>query len=227
MHLLREKIESVGFKKKEGRYYIEAPFIQAGVVNGNNRIYRYDFIKPEIDRYINEKISKNRAIGELNHPTSPEINPKEASHLITSLQEEVVDHGRGIVNWNGKAKILSTPNGKIVSALLEDGVVLGVSTRALGSTKAISGINEVQNDFILCTAADIVYDPSAPDAFARGILENKEWVVAGQGKNRELFVETWKKELHKDSAKVSQYKLLANFQKFLTVLWWILFHINR
>lgn len=218
MQLLREKVESANFQKKDGRYYIEAPFIQAGVINGNKRIYRYDFIKPEIDRYINEKIIKNRALGELNHPTSPEINPKEVSHLIVSLKEEVVDIGRGVVNWNGKAKILSTPNGKIVSALLEDGVVLGVSTRALGSTRDISGINEVQNDFILCTAADIVYDPSAPDAFARGILENKEWVVAGQGKKREIFIESWKKELQRDSAKVAQYKLLSNFQKFLTII---------
>lgn len=218
MQLLREKVESANFQKKDGRYYIEAPFIQAGVINGNKRIYRYDFIKPEIDRYINEKILKNRALGELNHPTTPEINPKEVSHLIVSLTEEIVDIAKGEVNWNGKAKILSTPNGKIVSALLEDGVVLGVSTRALGSTRSISGINEVQNDFILCTAADIVYDPSAPDAFARGILENKEWVVAGQGEKRELFVESWKKELNRDSAKVSQYKLLSNFQKFLSLI---------
>ena len=218
MKLLREKVESVGFHKKEGRYYIEAPFIQAGVINGNKRIYRYDFIKPEIDRYINEKIIKNRALGELNHPTTPEINPKEASHMITSLKEEIVDIGKGVVNWNGKAKILSTPNGKIVSSLLEDGVVLGVSTRALGSTRAISGINEVQNDFILCTAADIVYDPSAPDAFVQAILENKEWVVKGQGEKREIFVESWKKELQKESAKIAQYKLLANFQKFLSII---------
>lgn len=218
MKLLIEKVESASFQKREGRYYIEAPFIQAGVINGNNRIYRYDFIRPEIQRYVTEKISKNRALGELNHPTTPEINPKEASHLIMSLTEETIDIDRGIVNWNGKAKVLNTPNGKIVSALLEDGVVLGVSTRALGSTKSLNGINEVQNDFVLCTAADIVYDPSAPDAFARGILENKEWVIEGQGHKRELFIESWKKDLHRDSAKVSQYKLLSNFQKFLSII---------
>lgn len=218
MKLLIEKVESATFQKKEGRYYIEAPFIQAGVINGNNRIYRYDFIKPEIERYVTEKISKNRALGELNHPTTPEINPKEVSHLIVSLTEEYIDIDRGIVNWNGKAKVLNTPNGKIVSSLLEDGVVLGVSTRALGSTKALNGINEVQNDFVLCTAADIVYDPSAPDAFARGILEKKEWVYEGQPKQRQLFVESWDKELHTVSAKTAQYKLLANFQKFLSII---------
>lgn len=218
MMLLREKVESVGFKKTEGRYYIEAPFIQAGVINGNNRIYRYDLIRPEINRYIQEKILKNRALGELNHPPTPEINPKEASHIIQSLVEEVVDADRGIVNWKGKAKILSTPNGKIVSALLDDDVVLGVSTRALGSVKPLNGINEVQNDFVLCTAADIVYDPSAPDAFATSIVEQKDWVVVDQGRGRELFVEQIRKELKRDSAKVSQTKLLSNFNKFLSIL---------
>ena len=215
MQLLQEKIESVGFNKKEGRYYIEAPFIQAGVVNGNKRIYRYDYIKPEIDRYITERVEKNRAIGELNHPTTPEINPKEASHLIISLTEEILDETKGVVNWHGKAKILSTLNGRIVQALLEDGVVLGVSTRALGSVKPLEGINEVQNDFTLCTAADIVYDPSAPDAFAQGILEQKNWIFEGQPEARQRFIEKWQKDLNKDTAKISESKLLANFQRLL------------
>lgn len=218
MKLLVEQINDVKVSKSgtSGKYFITGPFIQAGIVNGNGRVYRYDYIKPNIDKYITEKVLTNRALGELNHPTTPEINPKEASHLIISLTENVLCESKGVCNWEGKAKILNTPNGKIVQALLEDNVRLAISTRALGSLKTIdNGINEVQSDFRLCTAGDVVYEPSAPDAFVCGILENKEWVVDGQGLLREMFVENYKKELNtKSAAKIKEEMLL----KFITYI---------
>lgn len=219
MKLISEQLENVVFTKaKDGYYYFGAPFIQVGVVNGNNRIYNYPKVINGINTYIAEKVKTNRALGELNHPPTPDINPKESSHLIVSLKEQMLNESKGICNWIGKAKVLNTPNGLIVQALLGDGVQLGVSTRALGTLKELNGINEVQDDFRLCTAADIVYEPSAPDAFVQGILESKEWVVDRQGSLREIFVENYKKELQSKSNKDIQRNLLSNFRKFLSVL---------
>lgn len=219
MKLISEQIENVAFTKaKDGYYYFSAPFIQVGIVNGNNRIYNYSKVINGINSYISEKVNTHRALGELNHPPTPDINPKEASHLIVSLKEEMLNESKGICNWLGKAKVLNTPNGLIVQALFGDGVQLGVSTRALGTLKDLDGINEVQDDFRLCTAADIVYEPSAPDAFIQGILESKEWVVDRQGLLREVFVENYKKELKTKSTKDIERNLLTNFRKFLSIL---------
>lgn len=221
MKLLVEEINDIRVSKSSntGKYFITGPFIQAGIVNGNKRVYRYENIISNIRKYITEKVQTSRALGELNHPPTPEINPKEASHLIVSLTENILNESKGICNWEGKAKILNTPNGKIVQALLEDGVKLAVSTRALGSLKTIAnGINEVQSDFRLCTAGDVVYEPSAPDAFVCGVLENKEWVVDGQGLLREMFVEDYKKQLQIKSKTVIRDEMLLKFHEYLSLL---------
>lgn len=218
MKLLMEDIKDTSIKKVGEFYYISGPFIQVGIVNGNNRRYSYPIAKPEVERYIKEKIDTSRALGELNHPPTPEINPKEASHLILSLTEQMIDVDKGMYNWNGKARILNTPNGKVAQALIEGGVQLAVSSRALGSLKEINGINEVQDDFKICTPADIVYEPSAPDAFVQAILENKEWVVSGQGQIREVLVDNIKKELKTKPLYTIKKNLLINFSKFLSNL---------
>ncbi len=217
LRLITEEIKNVKTEKNDF-WYITGPFIQSGIVNGNNRIYPYSIAKPEVERYIVERIKTHRALGELNHPPTPEINPKEASHIVISLDEKIIDLERGICNWVGKARILNTPNGKIAQALLEGGVQLAVSSRALGSLKEIGGINEVQSDFRLCTPADIVFEPSAPDAFVSGILENKAWVVDGQGFLREQLVETYKKELNAQSASHIKKNMIKHFHRFLSTL---------
>jgi len=130
----------------------------------------------------------------------------------------MLNKSKGECNWIGKARILNTPDGLIVQALLEGGVQLAVSTRALGSVKTINGINEVQNNFKLCTAADIVYEPSAPDAFVNGILENKEWVVDGQGLLREMFIDDYRETIKHQSAKKTKEEMLLQFNKFLSIL---------
>lgn len=220
MKLLREQIEniSVSGNKNKG-YKISAPFIQAGVVNCNNRIYPYKNIVNNINHYISEMVMKNRAVGELSHPKTPEIQPKEVSHKIISLTEELIDSNRGICNWQGVAKILNTPNGKIVTALLEEDVQLGVSTRALGGlTLTESGHYEVQNNFSLKTAADIVYDPSAPEAFVTALLESKEWIYDEQGLLREMVAEDIKKDIKLKPAKVINENLFNYFQRYLQSL---------
>lgn len=148
--------------------YIEGVFMQSTVKNRNGRIYPKDIMSKEVKRFVNEEIKNKRAIGELNHPPNPTINPERASHLITSLQENGND-------YIGKAKILDTPMGNIVRGLLEGGVKLGVSSRGLGSLTKKGGASVVGDDFKLSTI-DIVADPSAPSAFVEGIMENAEWV---------------------------------------------------
>lgn len=218
MLLITEDIKDTVTKKQQEYWYISGPFIQAGIVNGNKRRYAYDIVQPEINTYIKEKVETHRALGEFNHPLTPEINPKEASHKIVSLVETMLDENRGICNWMGKAKVLNTPNGLIAQALLEGGVQLAVSSRALGSLKQVNGINEVQGDFKICTPADIVYEPSAPDAFVNGILENKEWVIKEQSPERILFVENVKKDLRTQTLPVIKRNLLLTFQNFLRTL---------
>ena len=148
--------------------YIEGVFMQSTVKNRNGRIYPKDVMSKEVNRFVNEEIKNKRAIGELNHPPNPTINPERASHLITSLEENGND-------YIGKAKILDTPMGNIVRGLLEGGVKLGVSSRGLGSLTKKGGASVVGSDFKLSTI-DIVADPSAPSAFVEGIMENAEWV---------------------------------------------------
>lgn len=184
MRLIKEITEDIQYiaEEKDGKknLYIEGVFLQSNLKNRNGRVYPREVMAKEVDRYVNENVKKNRALGELGHPDGPTVNLDRVSHMITSLRED----GN---NWIGKAKILDTPMGKIAANLIEAGAQLGVSSRGLGSIKEKAGISEVQDDFMLATAADIVADPSAPDAFVEGIMESREWVmVDGVWQGREV-----------------------------------------
>ena len=179
MKLIREEIESVEFiteKLKNGKQnlYIEGIFLQGNIKNRNGRMYPMETLQREVARYNESNITSGRALGELGHPDGPTVNLDRVSHKITSLRESGT-------NFIGRAKILeSTPMGKIASSLLSEGVKLGVSSRGIGSLKPTKeGFNVVGEDFMLATAADIVADPSAPDAFVEGIMEGKEWIWEG------------------------------------------------
>jgi hypothetical protein len=177
MKLIREEIEkvkviteSVNGKKS---LFIEGIFLQSECVNRNGRMYPFSIMEREVNRYNENYVQKGRALGELGHPDGPTVNLDRVSHKIVQLEQK----GN---NWVGKAQILSTPMGKIAESLLKDGVTLGVSSRGIGSLREnTKGYKEVGEDFMLATAADIVADPSAPDAFVQGIMEGKEWVWDG------------------------------------------------
>ena len=173
LKLISEEIQDVEYiteQKDNGKknYKIKGIFMQADIKNRNGRIYPMEVLEKEVRRYNKEQIKENRAFGELGHPEGPTINLERASHMITALYPD----GK---NFIGEAKILSTPMGKIVENLMEDGAKLGVSSRGMGSLNQKNGANYVRNDFYLATAADIVADPSAPNAFVEGIMEGKDW----------------------------------------------------
>lgn len=177
MKLITETTQEVQYikeSKEDGgkAYYIEGPFLQAELTNRNGRRYPINVMEREVNRYIKEYVDTKRAFGELGHPDGPAINLDRVSHMIVGLRKE----GN---NFIGRAKIMTeTPMGRIVKNLIDEGAQLGVSSRGMGSLKTTSeGVNEVQDDFYLATAADIVADPSAPDAFVRGIMEGKEWMM--------------------------------------------------
>ena len=177
MKLTREEIESVDFivEEKGGKkhMYIEGIFLQGNICNRNGRMYQMEGLRKEVQRYTENHINSGRALGELGHPDGPTVNLDRVSHKIISLKED----GN---NFIGKAKILSTPMGNIAKSLIGEGVKLGVSSRGIGSLKQTrEGVNIVGDDFMLATAADIVADPSAPDAFVEGIMEGQEWVWDG------------------------------------------------
>ena len=184
MKLIREEIESVEFlvENRNGKksMYIEGVFLQGNIKNRNGRMYPMETLRKEVGRYNENHVQSGRALGELGHPDTPTVNLDRVSHKIVSLKESGS-------NFIGKAKILGTPMGKIASSLVEEGVKLGVSSRGIGSLKPTrEGVNIVGDDFMLATAADIVADPSAPDAFVEGIMEGKDWVWDG-GILREKF----------------------------------------
>jgi hypothetical protein len=213
MKLIREVYDTVnlvteGSLGKGKNYFIEGVFLQSELVNRNGRMYTEKVMDKEVQRYCEEYIDKNRAYGELGHPDSPSINLDRVSHMIVSLRKEGT-------NYIGKAKILDTPMGKIAKGLLDGGANLGVSSRALGSLKTNSeGVQIVQDDFMLSTAADIVADPSAPDAFVRGIMEGHEWVFV-DGKYVQKNIEEVRSLINKtSSAGLNETKLRA-FQHFL------------
>ena len=186
MKLIREEIESVEFlvEQKNGKksMYIEGVFLQGNIKNRNGRMYPMETLRKEVGRYNENHVQSGRALGELGHPDTPTVNLDRVSHKIVSLKESGS-------NFIGKAKILGTPMGKIASSLVEEGVKLGVSSRGIGSLRPTKeGVNVVGDDFMLATAADIVADPSAPDAFVEGIMEGKDWVWDG-GILREKFAE--------------------------------------
>jgi hypothetical protein len=215
MKLIREDINETKFivedkgLGKGKQYYIEGIFLQSNIVNRNKRMYSEDIMDKEVARYMQEQVKNNRAYGELGHPENPSINLDRVSHLIVDLRKE--GH-----NYIGKAKILETPMGNIARGLLDGGANLGVSSRALGSLKTNNeGISIVQDDFMLSTAADIVADPSAPDAYVRGIMENKEWVFV-DGKFVEKHIEETQKFIRKASSKELQEAKMIAFQNFLS-----------
>ena len=177
MKLIREEIESVSFitEEKNGKksLYIEGVFLQGNIKNRNGRMYPMETLRREAGRYNESNVVTGRALGELGHPDGPTVNLDRVSHKIVSLKESGS-------NFIGKAKILNTPMGKIAESLISEGVKLGVSSRGIGSLKPTKeGFNVVGDDFMLATAADIVADPSAPDAFVDGIMEGKEWIWEG------------------------------------------------
>ena len=174
MKLITEQIDDIEIlsEEKNGKkhLYIEGTFLQGNIKNRNGRMYPMETLAREVDKYSNTYIKSGRAMGELGHPDGPIVNLDRVSHLITSLVQEGS-------NFKGKAKILDTPMGQIAKSLLDEGVRLGVSSRGVGSLKLNrEGVNVVADDFMLATAADIVADPSAPEAFVNGIMEGKEWV---------------------------------------------------
>jgi hypothetical protein len=217
MKLIREEIESVKFlvettQSGKKSLYIEGVFLQGNIKNRNGRMYPMETLRREVARYNEAHVQAGRALGELGHPDGPTVNLDRVSHKIVSLRESGS-------NFIGKAKILNTPMGKIASALVEDGVKLGVSSRGIGSLKTTrEGVNVVGDDFMLATAADIVADPSAPDAFVEGIMEGKEWVWEG-GLLRERYAEQTKKRINTlvDQKALDEHKLNL-FNDFLSNL---------
>lgn len=202
---LTEEVEFVSESAPDGKkhYFIEGVFLQSNLKNRNGRVYPKEVMEREVTRYMKEYVDTKRAFGELGHPDGPAINLDRVSHMIVSLKES----GN---NYIGKAKIMDTPMGRIAKNLLDEGAKLGVSSRGLGSLKVNNeGVNEVQSDFYLATAADIVADPSAPDAFVQGIMENKEWMfVSGSwtyqdmDETRQLLQQASQKQLEEVKIRV-------------------------
>jgi hypothetical protein len=216
MKLITEEVSNIKIitegKGSGKKLYIEGVFLQGDIKNRNGRMYPMDTLSKEVNRYCETFVNKGRALGELGHPDGPTVNLDRVSHKITSLVREGS-------NFRGKAQLLNTPMGKIASSLIDEGVMLGVSSRGVGSLKTTSeGHKIVGEDFMLATAADIVADPSAPDAFVQGIMEGKEWIWEG-GILREQLAERTRKSINTLAAqrKLEEHKLNL-FQNFLSNL---------
>ena len=215
MKLITEVNEEVKYIAEEGsegkkNLYIEGIFLQGGIVNRNGRMYETSVLEKEVNRYIKDNVESSRAYGELGHPNGPSINLERVCMMIKSLKREGD-------NFIGKAKIMDTPYGNIVKNLMSEGARLGVSSRGMGSLKEVNGINMVQDDFFLATAADIVADPSAPDAFVNGVMEGVEWVWEN-GVIKAQQIEKYKeviKEAPKPDLKEAKLRV---FQHFLSKL---------
>ena len=216
MKLISEEATNVEFltetSKSGGKnYFIEGIFMQSETKNRNGRIYPKSILQKEAKRYTTEFIKKKRAFGELGHPDGPTVNLERVSHMIEELEE--VDQ-----NFMGRAKILDTPYGKIVKNLIDEGAQLGVSSRGMGSLKpGGNGVSEVQGDFYLATAADIVADPSAPDAFVAGIMEGKEWIW-DNGLLKETQIQEYKDKIEKSTRKDRENVLIEAFRDFIVKL---------
>lgn len=214
MKLITEEISKVKFitEEKGGKksLYIEGIFLQADIKNRNGRCYPMETLAREVSRYNENYIQKGRALGELGHPDGPTVNLDRVSHMITSLKED----GN---NFIGKAKILDTPMGKIASSLVSEGVKLGVSSRGIGSLVERNGVRYVSDDFMLATAADIVADPSAPDAFVNGIMEGVEWIYDAS-RNSWLLENAKKKINHLVETKQLEERKIQLFDEFLNSL---------
>jgi hypothetical protein len=190
--------------------YIKGVFMQGNIKNRNGRVYPMEVLQKEVARYNADYIQKKRSLGELGHPAGPTINLDRVSHMITELYQEGD-------NFMGKAKILDTPMGNIVKNLMNEGATIGVSSRGMGSLKQKNGVAEVQNDFYLATAADIVADPSAPDAFVEGIMENREWIW-DNGIIREATINDYKEEIQNASSKDLTETMLKVYKDFISKL---------
>ena len=216
MKLIREEIETVDFivESVGGRksMFIEGIFLQGDLQNRNGRMYPMSVLRKEVQRYNENPVKSGRALGELGHPDGPTVNLDRVSHKIVSLKESGS-------NFIGKAKLLGTPMGKIAQSLIDEGVKLGVSSRGIGSLKPTrEGVNIVGDDFMLATAADIVADPSAPDAFVEGIMEGKEWVWDGGILRESLAAKTYKQINTLVDQKQLDEKKLEVFNNFLNNL---------
>lgn len=221
MKLIVETVEDVRYlteKTEDGKknFYIEGIFMQGGIVNRNKRTYATETLAKEVGRYTKELVENGRAFGELGHPNGPSINLDRVSHIITELRQD----GN---NFIGKARITDTPMGNIARGIMESGGKLGVSSRGMGSIKENKdGIMEVQNDFFLATAADIVADPSAPDAFVSGIMEGVEWVYAPNGTliKKEISAYHAKEQIENAvrSRELDEARMLKIFEKYLNSL---------
>ena len=214
MKLISEEVASAEYliEEKNGKkeYKIKGVFLQSNIKNRNGRVYPREILVREVNRYTKEFINKNRAFGELGHPDGPTVNLERVCHMVKSLTPEGD-------NFIGEAKIMDTPYGKIVKGLIDEGAQLGVSSRGMGSIMNRNGINFVKDDFYLATAADIVADPSAPDAFVEGIMESREWVW-DNGVLKQVDIESWKKQIQEAKRSVLEEKKLKVFESFLTKL---------
>ena len=214
MKLISDSIENIEFitEAKEGggkNYKIRGVFLQADVKNRNGRVYPYPILQKEVKRYNKEFIQKKRAFGELGHPDGPTVNLERVSHMITDLYADQS-------NFLGEAKVMDTPYGKIVKNLIDEGAQLGVSSRGMGSLEPKNGAQHVRDDFYLATAADIVADPSAPNAFVEGIMEGKEWIW-DNGIVKEVDIENYQK--HIESKRINREEAtVAAWQDFVSKL---------
>ena len=211
MKLISEEIQNAEYITEEvngkKNYKIKGIFLQSDLKNRNGRVYPKEILEQEVSRYNREFINKKRAFGELGHPDGPTVNLERVSHMITKLSPD----GK---NFVGEAKIMDTPYGKIVKGLIDEGAQLGVSSRGMGSIIQRNGANYVKDDFYLATAADIVADPSAPDAFVEGIMESKEWVW-DNGKLVERDIEAWKRQIRETKQRKLDEVKLKVFESFL------------
>ena len=214
MKLISEEIQNSEYLVEETNgkknYKIRVVFLQSDLKNRNGRVYPKDILNNEVERYNREFINKKRAFGELGHPDGPTVNLERVSHMITKLAPD----GQ---NFVGEAKIMNTPYGKIVKGLIDEGAQLGVSSRGMGSLETRGGANYVKDDFYLATAADIVADPSAPDAFVEGIMESKEWVW-DNGVLVEKNIDSWKREIESAKRHALAEAKIKVFKNFLSNL---------
>ena len=214
MKLISEEISQAEYLVEETNgkkdYKIKGVFLQSNIKNRNGRIYPKEILVKEVTRYNKEFVNKKRAFGELGHPDGPTVNLERVSHMITKLYPDGD-------NFIGEAKIMNTPYGKIVKGLIDEGAQLGVSSRGMGSLINRGGRNYVKDDFYLATAADVVADPSAPDAFVEGIMEGKEWVW-DNGALEEKDIEAWRMEIYKAKKFELDEKKVKVFESFLKKL---------
>jgi hypothetical protein len=214
MKLICEVNESIEImtEEKNGQktYFIEGTFLQGDIKNRNGRVYEFKMLKDKVEQYRKEFVEQKRAFGELGHPEGPTINLERVSHMITEL-------GPDGKNFYGKAKIMDTPYGKIVKNLMDEGAKLGVSSRGVGSLEEKNGANYVKDDFRLSTAADIVADPSAPEAFVRGVMEGREWIYEN-GLLVAKEIDEIKQSIRRASSRKLEEQMVNAFKRFISKL---------